>query len=87
MKSFIDALTEDTTPAGWQVTEYGAAVVSLPDGKGGEYTVEFEPLLFGQFYVAVYHDGDLIANKVPVRPGIPAAHAAVDGDAASEGAR
>lgn len=70
MKSFTEALRDiDTGAIGWHIAEDGRAVLSLPSPDGGEYTVEIEPLLFGQYYVAIYEDGDLMAAKVPVRPG------------------
>lgn len=66
MKPFHEAICEPESD--WDVTEDGRAVVSLPV-IGGDITVELEPLLFGQYYLAMYRNQELVANKVSVRPG------------------
>lgn len=64
MKTFDVALTEPDS--GWKITENGQATLKL---AGGTVSVVIEPLLFGQYYFAVYEHGELVANKVPFRPG------------------
>lgn len=64
MQSTIEALEE-----GFQdkVSYY-----SFKFGDHGEYELTFEKLLTpGQMYVAVYKDGDVLTNKVPVKIGKP----------------
>lgn len=65
MKSFFAALTGGK---GWQLRDDGRAVFTPQFGE--TVTVEIEPLLFGQYYVAIYDAaGELMAEKVPVYPG------------------
>lgn len=43
---------------------------SFKFGHKNRYEVCFEPLLFDeQWYVAIYDKGDLLTNKVVVKPG------------------
>lgn len=34
------------------------------------YELIFEPLMWGQYYVAMYKNQDLMTEKVPVRPNL-----------------
>lgn len=78
MKTFAEAL------AGWDHDE-GGPLVRLPVDGGPLVEVRLEPLLYGQYLVAVYVDGSLMADKVPVYPGGTAAAAEAHGRAAGEG--
>lgn len=69
MKNFHEALTEGR---GWELRDDGRAVFTPQFGE--TVTVEIEPLLFGQYMVAIYDAaGELVAEKVPVCPGGTAA--------------
>ena len=58
MKPFDEAL------ATWTPADGGARCVEVCCVE-----VIFEPLLFGQWHVGVYQNGELVADKVPVFPG------------------
>lgn len=58
MKTFNEALKA------WEAQDYGWTLEPMPDIQ-----VVVEPLLFGQYFVAVYRDGELVGEKVPVYPG------------------
>lgn len=61
MQKTVDALKE-----GFEESELGGYVHKFGDG----YELWFEPQLFdGQMLVALYKDGDLVTNKVVVKPG------------------
>lgn len=71
MKSFFEVLTGGD---GWEARDDGRAVLAFTPATGEGITVEIEPLLFGQYMLAVYDaEGDLVADKVPVYPGGTAA--------------
>lgn len=61
MKTFNEALDDGYTE---QDGYYGFRF-----GDEGEYELTFESLLFGQWYVALYRNGELLTEKVPVRRG------------------
>lgn len=49
------------TKSGW-VFNFGAG--------GSAFELRFEPLLYDQqYYVALYRDGELLTNKVVIKPG------------------
>ncbi len=62
MKRFDEAIQDYPVREGYR---------SVTFGEQGEFELAFEPLLFDQYYVALYRDGVLLADKVPVRPGGP----------------
>lgn len=37
-------------------------------GDNNQYELAFEPLIYGNMYVALYENGELISDKVVVRP-------------------
>lgn len=63
MQTFQQAIND-----GFEAKEPG--YYSYVFGKNKEYELAFEPLLFeDQFYVALYRDGELLTNKVVIKPG------------------
>lgn len=71
MKRFLEVV--DDPEAGWDTDEYGYVMRLDRDGNGS-YEVRIEPLMFGQYYLAVYANEpgrfpELVGEKVPVRPG------------------
>ncbi len=71
MKRFLEVV--DDPDSAWDEDGDGP-VLYLDRGDGGYYEVRLEPLLFGQYYLAVYVSDPgrpvkLIGGKVPVRPG------------------
>lgn len=66
MKPFHEVL--DRPRNGWAKEADGRYTITIIEDDHG-YTIELEPLLFGQWYLALYRDGGLVADKVPIRPG------------------
>ncbi len=63
-KSFAQALQD-----GYKIPEFSGESFSYRFGPCNRYELAFEPLLFGQWYVALYDGYELLTDKVPVRPG------------------
>lgn len=55
---YLTALPEDDLTGYW----------SYKFGDDEEYELCIEPLMFGQLYVALYKDGDLLTTKIPLKP-------------------
>jgi hypothetical protein len=71
MKRFLEVVDDPET--GWRKDDTGYTL-HLDRDYDGRYEVRLEPLLYGQYYLAVYLSEpgrfpELVGEKVPVRPG------------------